>query len=100
MALLRLPTPQIAECVLCESARNVERNHVAGRNFLPSLTMPYCKKHHAEFHAAVRQAGIDLRHTSKALLRFVRAMKMLLVAAWGLLDHLENDIQLKEESKP
>jgi hypothetical protein len=99
MALIRLPEQQPAQCVLCGSTRKLEMNHSGGRHHLPSVMMPYCKKHHDEFHVAVRQAGIDLRYTDNPLLRFVRAMKMLLVAAWGLLEQLEHDIQSKGDVK-
>jgi hypothetical protein len=68
-------------------------NHPAGRNFVPSFTIPYCKKHHELFHMAVKQAGIDLNRTDNPLARLVRAIKMLLVAAWQIVDQLEGDIQ-------
>jgi hypothetical protein len=60
---------------------------------MPSFTMPYCKGHHHLFHTAVKQAGIDLNRTDNPLVRFIRAMKMLLVAAWQVVDQLEGDIQ-------
>jgi hypothetical protein len=57
--------------------------------------MPYCKRHHDLFHLAVKQAGIDLNRTDKPLVRLVGAMKMLLVAAWQIVDQLEGNIQRK-----
>lgn len=84
----------VKHCVLCGSTNTIEENHPGGRNFLPQITMPYCKKHHDDFHAAAKQAGIDLSRTENPLIRFVRAMKLLVVAAWQLLDQLESDIKL------
>lgn len=85
------------QCVLCGSTGNIEENHAGGRNFLPQLTMPYCKQHHDQFHIAARQAGIDLSRTENPLVRFVRAMKLLVLAAWQLLDELEREIQPQGE---
>jgi hypothetical protein len=78
---------------VCGSSHKVEENHPGGRNHLPLFTMPYCKRHHDLFHMAVKQAGIDLNRTDNPLARFVRAMKMVLVAEWQVLDQLEGDIQ-------
>lgn len=94
---MRLPRSKVERCVVCGSARALELNHPGGRNFLPLFTLPYCNLDHDQFHLAVRQAGIDLTRAGNPLIRFVRAMKMLLVAAWQLLEQLERDIQAKEQ---
>jgi hypothetical protein len=84
---------KIKRCVLCGSTNNLEMNHPAGRNLVPSFTLPYCKRHHDLFHIAVKQAGIAPNRTDNPLVRFIRAMKMLLVAAWQVIDQLEADLQ-------
>lgn len=38
-------------CVICGTDQGVERNHVGGRNHVAWLTMPFCRKHHDQFHA-------------------------------------------------
>jgi len=90
---MRLPEPTVKGCVLCGSTKQLEMNHPAGRNFVPLFTLPYCNRHHHLFHMAVKQAGIDLNRTDNPLVRVVRAMKMLLVAAWQIVDQLESDIE-------
>ena len=70
-------------------------NHPGG-HFLPLFTQPYCQPDHDQFHVAVRQAGIDLTRAGNPLIRFVRAMKMLVVAAWQVLEQLERDIEPKD----
>jgi hypothetical protein len=44
------------------------------------------------FHARQRAAGIDLRFTSDAELRLIRALKMAVLFVWMLLDILEREI--------
>jgi len=95
MKPLNLPEPKDKRCVVCGSAHKLEGNHPGGRHYLPSFVQPYCEEDHKQFHFAVRQAGIDLRRADNPLMRFVRAMKVLLVAAWQLLDQLEREIQPK-----
>ena len=76
---MTLPKRTVMRCVVCGSTKELEMNHPAGRKFVPSFSLPYCKRHHHLFHMAVNQAGIDLNCTDNPLARFVRAMKMLLV---------------------
>jgi hypothetical protein len=51
-----------------------------------------CAKCQDDFHTKQRGAGIDLRFTSNAKLRLIRALKMALLFAWVLLDMLEREI--------
>ena len=53
------------------------------------FTMPFCPKHHAQFHALVDAAGINLEYTSDPIERLIRALKALLVCAFLLLEALQ-----------
>ncbi len=73
-----------ARCVICGSRKEIERNHVGGRNHVAWFTMPSCRKHHAQFHALLRNAGVDLEYTSDPQERLLRAHKSCIVFQWML----------------
>jgi hypothetical protein len=75
-------------CVICGS-RNAEHNHVGGRNHVAWFTMPFCREHHEQFHALLRNAGINLEYTSDARERLLRGIKACLVAQWILTEALQ-----------
>ncbi|HEV2490024.1 MAG TPA: hypothetical protein VGT03_09470 [Candidatus Acidoferrales bacterium] len=73
-----------ARCVICGCGEDVEENHVGGRNHVAWFTMPFCRKHHDQFHALLRAAGVDLTYTSDPAERLARAQKACLVFQWML----------------
>jgi len=75
--------------VICGSKRT-ERNHVGGQNHVAWFTMPFCLDHHAQFHALLRAAGIDLEYTSDPRERMLRALKATTVCQWMLTEALQN----------
>ena len=71
-------------------------NHIAGRNFIAWLTMPFCYEHHSRFHVQVQQAGIDLRYTDNPAERFRRAFAVIKICEWMLLEMLKEEINRRE----
>ena len=67
-------------CVIC--GRKAERNHAGGKNHVAWFTMPFCRAHHAQFHALLRAAGIDLEYTPDPSERLLRGLQACLVALW------------------
>lgn len=86
-----------ARCVICGS-RRAERNHVGGRNHVAWFTMQFCRKHHEQFHALVRSAGINLEYTSHPRERIIRAQHACLVAQWMLTKALQ-ELSSQSEKK-
>ena len=78
-----------ARCVICGS-EDIERNHVGGRNHVAWFTMPFCRAHHAQFHALLRAAGIDLEYKSDPTERLLRALQATTVCQWMLMEALKN----------
>jgi hypothetical protein len=75
-------------CVICGAPRT-ERNHVGGQNFVAWFTMPFCVKHHRQFHTLVHAAGINLEYSPDPIVRLIRALKAILVAAFMVLEAME-----------
>jgi hypothetical protein len=94
MSLLK---PGIRKCVLCESTRNVQGNHVGGRRHIAWFTMPFCGECHSLFHAMVDRAGIDLRFTNDPIERTIRALGAITIAEWMLLEKLKNALLNRKE---
>lgn len=69
-------------CVICGSRENVEQNHLGGQNHIAWFTMPFCRKHHDQFHALLRSAGVDLTYTTDPRERVLRALGATWVANW------------------
>jgi len=78
-------------CNLCGTTKNVTKHHVGGQNFIAWFTMSLCTRCQDTFHARQRGAGIDLRCTPNSKLRLMRALKMVYLFEWMLLDKLENE---------
>jgi len=79
-------------CVICSNRGDIERNHPCGRNHVAWFEMPVCLKHHDQFHALLRTAGINLESTPDSCERILRAMGGCLVALWMLVDSLRHEI--------
>jgi len=84
---------RLRRCNSCGSTQNLTKHHVGGHNFIAWFTMTLCANCQVIFHARQRSAGIDLRFTSNAQVRLIRAMKMTILFLWLLLDMLEREIQ-------
>ena len=94
-----MKSAQAPRCVICGSFQQVEGNHLGGRNHVAWFTMPFCRSHHDQFHALVRNAGIDLEYTSDPQERLVRAQKACLIAQWMIADMLQElNREMKNES--
>jgi hypothetical protein len=78
-------------CNLCGTTKNVTKHHVGGQNFIAWFTMSLCTRCQDIFHARQRGAGIDLRCTPNSKLRLMRALKMVYLFEWMLLDMLESE---------
>ncbi len=76
-------------CVICGSKVSVQRNHVGGQNHVAWFWMPFCQTHHDQFHAFVRNAGINLEYTSDPRERLLRALQACLVAQWMMTKALQ-----------
>jgi hypothetical protein len=90
---------RVRRCVICQSTRRVEGNHVGGRKHIAWFTSPLCREHHERFHALLRQAGVDLRYTSDPIERIRRALAAVKVFEWMLLEKLKCDIQSERNRK-
>jgi hypothetical protein len=75
-------------CVICGSGMNIEQNHAAGRNHVPWFKIPFCERHHQQFHRLLESVGIDLRYTSNKRKRLVIAALALTIALWMVLQAL------------
>jgi hypothetical protein len=94
-----MPKATVKKCVLCRSTRNVQGNHLGGRQFLAWFTMPFCEDCHRLFHAMVDRAGIDLRYTDDPIERVRRALAAIKIAEWMLLEELKSTLfKLKEKN--
>jgi hypothetical protein len=87
-------------CVICGTAKNVERNHAGGRNHIAWFTPPFCERHHQQFHRLLERVGIDLRYTPNKLKRLVFAALALTIALWMVLQALGEAVSLLPEKKP
>ena len=92
---MSLPQTEIKRCVLCGSTRNVQDNHLGGRQNLACFTMPFCSECHLVFHEMVKRAGIDLSYTQDLIERVRRALAAIKIAEWMLLEQLKNITQIK-----
>lgn len=84
------PKPSGLRCVICGTDADVERHHVGGRNHVAGFTMPFCREHHAQFHALLRAAGVNLEYTSDRFERVRRALQTFTIAQWVLTEQLKN----------
>jgi hypothetical protein len=77
-----------SHCVICDETGGVEQNHAGGRNYVAWFTMPFCKKHHRQFHALVEAAGINLEYTPDPRERLHRALGAIAICQWIVLQAL------------
>jgi hypothetical protein len=77
-----------AVCVICGADKNIELNHGGGKNHIAWLRLPFCERHHQQFHRLVESVGINLRYTSNKLKRLVLAALALTIALWMVLQAL------------
>jgi hypothetical protein len=81
-------------CVICGSQKNLEQNHAGGKNHIAWLKLPFCKRHHDQFHRMVESVGINLRYTSNKVKRLVMAALALTIALWMVLQALWEAVSL------
>jgi len=89
-------------CVICGAAANIEQNHAGGRNHLPWFVLPFCVRHHDQFHRLLETVGINLRYTSNRSKRLVMAALALTIALWMVLQGLwemQSDLPEEESQK-
>lgn len=86
-----------ARCVICGSNQDVEQNHVGGRNHVAWFTMPFCRKHHNQFHAMLGNAGVKLEYTSDPHERLCRALDATWVANWILTEALRAQHSVRDQ---
>jgi hypothetical protein len=84
-------------CVICGSAANIEHNHAGGRNHLPWFKVPFCERHHWQFHRLLEGVGIDLRYTPNKRKRLVIAALALTIALWMVLQALFEVVHIPEK---
>ena len=85
-------------CVICGSAANIERNHAGGRNHIPWFKVPFCERHHQQFHRLLESVGINLRYTSNKRKRLVVAALALTIALWIVLQALLEALHIPEKN--
>ena len=84
-------------CVICGTAKNIENNHAGGRNHIAWLTVPFCERHHQQFHRLLESVGIDLRYTPNKLKRLAIAALALTIALWMVLQALGEAVSQSPE---
>jgi hypothetical protein len=90
---------QKAVCVLCGTDEHIELNHAGGRNHLNWFKLPFCERHHRQFHRQLEAVGINLRYTPNRLKRLVLAALALSIASWMVDQALwESTSQLPDEN--
>jgi hypothetical protein len=86
-------------CVICGTDKNIELNHCGGNNHLPWFKLPFCQRHHQQFHRLLESVGINLRYTPNKLKRLVLAALALTIALWMVLQALWEIVsQLPDEN--
>jgi len=86
-------------CVICGKDKNIELNHAGGRNHIDWFKVPFCERHHQQFHRQLEGLGINLRYTPNRLKRLVLAALALTIALWMVIQALwETVAQLPDEN--
>src|SRR5215467_10677022 len=75
-------------CVICGKDKNIELNHAGGRNHIDWFKVPFCERHHQQFHRQLEGLGINLRYTPNRLKRLVLAALALTIALWMVIQAL------------
>ena len=81
-------------CVICGTAKNIEQNHAGGHNHMAWFTVPFCERHHQQFHRLLESVGINLRYTPNKLKRLVLAALALTIALWMVIQALGQAVDL------
>lgn len=79
---MKSDTGLVNACFICGTVRNIEQNHAGGRNHIPWFKVPFCERHHDQFHRLLESVGINLRYTPNKLKRLVTAALALTIAQW------------------
>ena len=87
----------VRRCALCSSRKNVQGNHIGGRNHLGWITIPFCGNCHLRFHTLARQAGLQLEYTDDPIERLRRALAFIRICDWMILEQMKNEIQTSRE---
>jgi hypothetical protein len=77
----------------------LEANHLGGQRHAPAISLPYCSKDHADFHANCRRAGVDFRKQPDKVLGQVQALKAHLVGLWMVIQEIERVVKQKSKLK-
>jgi hypothetical protein len=96
---MKAPTTKKDVCVICGSDKNLQMNHAGGKHHMAWFTMPFCERHHQQFHRLLESVGIDLRYTPNKLKRLVIAALALTIALWMVLQALAEAVSLLPEKK-
>jgi len=85
-------------CVICGADEHIELNHAGGKNHIAWFRLPFCGRHHRQFHRLLESVRINLRYTPNKLKRLVLAALALTIALWMVLQALwETVSQLPDE---
>jgi hypothetical protein len=85
----RTKSPVVRRCAICGSRKKVEGNHIGGRNHLGWITMPFCSECHLRFHTLARQAGLQLEYTDDPIERLRRALAIIKICEWMILEQMK-----------
>jgi hypothetical protein len=86
-------------CFICGAGKHIEQNHAGGGKHIPWFKVPFCQRHHEQFHRLLESVGIDLRYTPNKLKRLVIAALALTIALWMVLEALRDAVlQLPDEN--
>jgi hypothetical protein len=86
-------------CFICGTGKYIQQNHAGGRKHIPWFKVPFCQRHHDQFHRLLESVGIDLRYTPNKLKRLVIAALALTIALWMVLQALRDAVlQLPDEN--
>ena len=86
-------------CVICGVEKNIEQNHAGGQNHIAWFKVPFCARHHEQFHRLLESVGINLRYTPNKLKRLAIAALALTIALWMVLQALRDAVfQLPDEN--
>ena len=95
---MKLRVSSKAVCVICGADEHIELNHAGGKNHIAWFKLPFCERHHRQFHRLLESVGINLRYTPNKLKRLVLAALALTIALWMVLQALwETVSQLPDE---
>jgi hypothetical protein len=79
-------------CFICGASKYIEQNHAGGRKHIPWFKVPFCQRHHDQFHRLLESVGINLRYTPNKMKRLVTAALALNIAQWMVQQALAQEI--------